>query len=83
VFPWNQPYPGREPPPCAEGCSVTDSRDERGRGDRPDSWYGHKTLTGFVLIRRLVEQRICLVNPHRHLIEFQLQLREQHTQCAG
>ena len=48
-----------------------------------DTGYRHKSLAGFILMSGLVEYSVGLVDPYRHLIEFQLQLGEQHTQCAG
>lgn len=77
------PHPGRELPSLAKSCTVTDGLDQRGCGNRTDAGYRYKPLAGLILMSSLMEHSVSLVDPYRHLIEFQLQLREQHTQCAG
>ena len=77
------PIQAAELPPFAEGRSIANGGDECSRGNRPDARYRHESLAGFILMSRLIEYSVGLVDPHRRLIEFQLQLCEQNAQCAG
>ena len=52
-------------------------RDQRGRRNWSDARDGNQPPTGVVLLCRLLDHRIGLLDPQGHLIEFQLQLGQQ------
>jgi|ERR1017187_4201471 hypothetical protein len=49
---------------------------------RQQTWQKSSTPAGFVLSSRLLDHSISFVDPHLQVNELQLQLRQQHAQCA-